>query len=130
MSMRNDEGGVTGMLEWLEWLACLHEWRGWRANVGSMLLLLLLLLLKSHPEGKNVECLLLKQWENVPNRSKKWFKRRTLFEEQVLLYITWTSNARILNMSESQCGQICSVCVTLWICLNILNINMLNKQGF
>ena len=28
-------------------------------------------------------------------------------EEQVLLYITWTGNARILNMSESQLGQIC-----------------------
>ena len=28
MSLRNEEGAVTGMLEWLEWLACLHGWRG------------------------------------------------------------------------------------------------------
>ena len=37
---------------------------------------------------------------------KQWFKRRTWLEEQVLLYFMWTGNARILNMSESQCGQI------------------------
>ena len=36
---------------------------------------------------------------------KQWLKRRTWLEEQALLYITWTGNARILNMSQSQCGQ-------------------------
>ena len=37
---------------------------------------------------------------------EQWFKKIPWLKEQVLLYITWTGNARILNMSESQCGQI------------------------
>ena len=73
-----------------------------------MLILLLLLLLKYYPEEKIFECLLLKQqWKNVPNRSEQWFKRRTWLEELVLLYIIWTGNTRILDVSESHCGQIC-----------------------
>ena len=95
-------GGVGSVLAWVARL------RGWCASVGRMLLLLLLLLFKNYPEEKNVEWLRLK-WKNAPNRSKQLFKRRTWLEEQVLLYISWTSNAKILNMAESwwQWGQIC-----------------------
>ena len=73
----------------------------------AIVIAIVLLSLRYYPEEKNVECLLLKwKWKYVPNRSEHWFKRRTWLEEQVLLYITWTGNARILDMSESQCRQI------------------------
>ena len=45
--------------------------------------------------------------KNVSTRSEQWFKKRTWLKEQVLLYIIWTGNARILYTSESQCEQIC-----------------------
>ena len=83
-------GGVGDVLGWVTWE---YGWHGSRANVGGMLFLLLLLLLKYYLEEKIVECLLLKQWKNVPNRSEKWFIRRSWFEERVLLWImpgSWT----------------------------------------
>ena len=88
----------------------LDGWCGWRASVGKMLLLLLLLLSKYYLKKKNVKCLLLKQkLKNVPNRFK---------------HIIWTGNARILNISKSAkiCpneGKYASICVTLWIYLNM-----------
>ena len=76
-------------------------------------------------QKKNVECFLLKQrWKKVPNRFEQWFKRRTWLEEQVLIYTIWTGSARILNITEffeiyTKVGQYSSICVTLWICLNM-----------
>ena len=78
-------------------------------RVGGMLLLLLLLLLKYYPEEKNFECLLLKRKQKMfqidPNSDLKEeldLKSRFYFTLFELVY-----NARILNMSESQCGQTC-----------------------
>ena len=89
-AIRPSLGGVGGVLVWV---ACLRGWCGWHACVGGVLLLLLLLLLKYYHEEKNVECLLLKKnWKNVPKRLEQWFKRRTLPEEQILLYIIWNCN--------------------------------------
>ena len=52
-------------------------------------------------------------------------------EEQVLLYIFWTDNERILNMSETQCGQIClDMCNFVNICEYVWNITCLNKPEF
>ena len=130
MSLRNDEGGVTGMLEWLEWVACLHGWRGWRANVGSMLLLLLSLLLKYHPEEKNVECLLLKQWENVPNRSKKWFKEEPYLKSRccfTLLELVMLGSWICLNPNV---GNMLGMCNFVNMPEYAWNITCLNKQGF
>ena len=65
--------------------------------------------------------------ENV----KQWFKRRTWLEEQVLFCITWTGIARILNMSESQCGQIrLDMCNIVNMPEYAWNIAYLNKLEF
>ena len=59
---------------------------------------------------------------------KRLFKRRTWFEEQVLLYITWIGNAKIRNMSESQCEQIYfDMCTFVNIPEYEWNIMCLNK---
>ena len=83
-------------------------------------------------EEKNTDCLLLKQkWKNVPNRPEQWFKRRTWLEGQVLLYIVWTCNAKVLNMSEPQCGQIClDLCNFVNMHEYSWNITCLNKPKF
>ena len=89
----------------MEWMACE---RGWHA------IIIVIIAIEILSWRKNVECLLLKQkWENVPNSSDQWFKRRTWLEEQVLLYIIWTGNGRILNISEPNGGKYVSICVTL-----------------
>ena len=122
-------GCVGGVIAWVAWMPCLREWCGWRTYVVGMLLSLFLL--KHYPEGKNVENLLSKQQKNDPNRSENWFKRRTWFEEQVFLCITWTNNARILNMSEPQCGQICrAMCNFVNISEYVWNITCLYKSEF
>ena len=103
---------------------------GLGASVGCMLSLLLLLLLKYHLEEQNVKRLLLQKWKNVPNWPEMWFKTRTWLEEQVSLNITWTGNANILNLSESQCGQIClDMCNFVNIPEYAWNITCLNKPG-
>ena len=68
--------------------------------------------------------LLKRKRKNVLNKFEQWLKRRTWLEEQVLLYIIWTDNARILNKSESaeicpSVGKYASISPTLWICLNM-----------
>ena len=66
-----------------------------------------------------------------PSRLEQLFKRRTWLEEQVLLYITWTGSARILNMSEFQCGQIClDMCNFVNMPEYAWNITCLNKPEF
>ena len=102
-AIRASVGGVGGVLR--GWRGCRSNLRSvlacvaWvgvlRANVSDMLLLLLLLILKYYPE----------KWKNVSNRFELWFKRITWLEEQVLLYVIWTGNAKMLNMSES--AEIC-----------------------
>ena len=115
---------ARSVLARLTWVVCLREWC---TNVVGVLLLLLLVS-KYYLEEQNVECLLLKQkWKNVQNRFEQWFKRRTWFEELVLVYTIWTSNVRILNMPQS--AEICpnvgkyslisvtTKIITLWICV-------------
>ena len=62
------------------------------------------------------------------NENEKGFQRRSWPEKQVLLYIIWTGNASILNMSEPQFGQICiDVCNFVSIGEYAWNITCLNK---
>ena len=69
--------------------------------------------------------------KNAPIRSEKWFKRRTWLKEQILLYISWIGNARILNLSESQCGQIClDMCNFVNMPEYAWKITCLNKPEF
>ena len=80
----------------------------------------------------SLSCLIMKQkWKNVPSRSEQWFKRRTWLEEPGLLYITWTINDRILNMSGSQCWQISlDMCNSVNMLEYSWNITCLNKTEF
>ena len=81
----------------------------WHPSIGDMLLLFLLqlLLLKYYPEGKDVECLQLKQkWKIFPNSFEQLLKKRTWLERQVLVYIIWIGNTKVLPES----AEICSMC--------------------
>ena len=120
LSLKN---GVLFVLARVVWVACL---RGWCA------IIVVIVVIEVLSWSENVECLLYKQkWKTVPDRSEQWFKRRTWLEEQVLLYIFWTDNERILNMSETQCGQIClDMCNFVNICEYVWNITCLNKPEF
>ena len=64
----------------------------------------------------------------------KLFKQRTWREEQVLFYMIWTGNARILNMPEyadkiPNVGKYDSIWLILWMPEYVRNITCLNKPG-
>ena len=110
----------------LVWVACMTVGE-WRTSVGDMLFyycycyywkaVLKKKLLNVYFWNKNEK--------NVPNRFEQWFKRRTWLEEQVLVYISWTGNARILNISEfaAICPNVLNIpryvqlCENAWICV-------------
>ena len=114
------------MLAWVELMACLNEWHA---------IIIVIIIIEVLSWGKNVECLYLEQKKNIPKRFEQWLKRRTWLEEQVLVYIIWTGNARILNMPESaeigpKCWQIChNMCNPVNMLEYGWNIGCLNKPG-
>ena len=65
-----------------------------------------------------------KNEKNVPDSFEQWFKKRTWLEERVSVCTISAGNARILNMPKSaeicpNVGKYSSICVTLWLCLNM-----------
>ena len=136
-------GGVVARVAWVAWLCV------WSASVcsvggvGGMLarvaIIIVIVIIEKLSWRKKIWMLTFEtKIKNVPNKSEQWFKRRTWLKKQVLFYITWTGHDRILNVSESQCEQIClDMCnfanmpeyawnirclnkPELWICLNLL----------
>ena len=124
------ESSMGGVLAWVAWVACLRGWHASVGGVGGVLFVQLVWQLVWNANVVGLDGVLMwvacyyycycYYWNTILKEKMLnvyfWNKNKQIFqidldsdlkEEPDLLYIIWAGNARIRDMSESQCGQIC-----------------------